>query len=172
MSSGAYPAVSFSPDGTTLATTGTFGVKLWDVATGRSLGEIGSGNSSDVAFSADGTMVAFPLPGAGTAEVWDVAKRSLVATVEADLNWFLSVALSPDGRLLAVGDDHGAVRLWDVRTGGLVREFDQRGAGAFTLEFADGRVLAVSGFEPVASLWDVATEPGSARGSRWVLAER
>ena len=170
-SSGAYPAVSFSPDGMTLATAGPFGVKLWDVATGSSLGEIGSGNSSDVAFSADGTMIAFPLPGAGTAEVWDVAKRSRIATVEGDVGWYESVALSPDGRMLAVGDDHGAVRLWDVRRGKLVRELDQRGAGAFTLEFSsDGRVLAVSGFEPVASLWDVAS--GTQIGPRLTVGTR
>ena len=50
------------------------------------------------------------------------------------------------------------MRLWDVRTGKLVRELDQGGAGALTLEFSpDGRTLAISGFEPVASLWDVAT---------------
>ena len=52
------------------------GVKLWDVATGASLDDrIGlSGGASDVAFSADGAMVAIrPRAGERRAEVWDVA---------------------------------------------------------------------------------------------------
>ena len=79
----------------------------------------------------------------------------------------LSVALSPDGQLLAVGGDGRVVRVWDVRTRKLVHELDQGGNGAFTLEFSpDGRTLAISGFEPSASLWDVRNaEPRSARRS-------
>ena len=56
-------------------------------------------------------------------------------------------------------------------TGELVRELDQGGSGAFTLEFSpDGRTLAVSGFEPVASLWDVAT--GVRIGPRLTAGDR
>ena len=69
-----------------------------------------------------------------------------------------SVALSPDGRTLAVGGYGNVVRLWDVGPGSSSTTLDHGGAGATSLEFsADGRILAVSGFEPVASLWDVAT---------------
>jgi WD40 repeat protein/tRNA A-37 threonylcarbamoyl transferase component Bud32 len=155
--------VSFSPDGATLATSGDLGVILWDVPTGAGRGEIeyeagiGYGGTNDLAFSADGTMVAFARPSKGGAEVWDVRRRSLVAAMD-DQDDDFSVALSPDGRMLAVGGFGRLVRLWDVRTRKLVRELDQGANGAFTLEFSpDGRTLAVSGFEPVASLWDVGT---------------
>jgi len=149
------PGVGFTPDGSTLATASTFGVTLWDVATGASVSEFG-GNASDLAFSADGTTIAFAEPNGGGAEIWDVAKRSLVAAVVGDEDF--SVALSPGDRLLAVGGFGRLVRVWDVRTGKLVHELDQGGNGAFTLEFTpDGRTLAISGFEQAASLWDVAT---------------
>jgi WD40 repeat protein len=68
------------------------------------------------------------------------------------------VALSPDGRTLAVGGWMGPVRIVDVRTGELVRELDPGGAGAFTLDFSrDGRVLAVGGWQSLAWLRDVTT---------------
>lgn len=151
--------VSFSPDGTTLAMASDVGVQLWEVATGAILDTIGNGEAGDLAFSADGAMVAFARPEGG-AEVWDVATRTPIATVDGTPPPFkdLSVALSPDGHILAVGGFGRIVRLWDVRTGKLVHALDQGGAGAFTLEFSpDGHTLAVSGFEPVASLWDVGT---------------
>jgi len=177
---GSYAGVGFSPDGTTLATTGSYvGVELWDVATGASLDRIAGTSTGDVAFSADGVLVAFaePVPGVQRAQVWDVAKRSLVATMEGGgaEGDALSVALSPDGRLLAVGGYGRVVRLWDVRTRKLVHELDNRGTGAVALEFSrDGRILAVSG-ERVASLWDVATGtqigPSLTAGSRTAMMD-
>jgi WD40 repeat protein/tRNA A-37 threonylcarbamoyl transferase component Bud32 len=162
---GANAGVAFTPDGTTLATTGSSGgVQLWDVATGASRGRIaGFTSSSDVSFSGDGALVAFAHAfsgGVAVAHVWDVSKRSLVATLEGgEEGDALAVALSPDGRMLAVGGFGRVVRLWDVRARKPVHELDTGGATTTTLEFSrDGRTLAVSGFlEPVASLWDVAT---------------
>ena len=152
--------VGFSPDGGTLFTTsGQLGVQLWDVATGARLGAIGDASDAhDLAFSADGATIAFARPGQGGAEVWDMATRTSIATVNGTPFTELSVALSPDSHMLAVGGFGRVVRLWEVRTRKLVHELDQGGNGAFTLEFSpDGRTLAVSGFEPVASLWDVGT---------------
>jgi WD40 repeat protein/DNA-binding SARP family transcriptional activator len=152
--------VGFSPDGSTLATASDeLGVRLWDVATGASLGAMGnSSDAHDLAFSVDGTTIAWARPQRGGAEAWDVATRTSIATVDGTPLTELSVALSPDGRILAVGGFGGVVRLWDVGTRKVVHELDQGGSGALTLEFSpDGRVLAVSGFEPFASLWDVAT---------------
>src|ERR671918_2758739 len=163
-------AVGFSPDGTTLATaSGDLGLQLWDVATGERLDPIRpAGSASDVAFSADGAMVASGSDQA-TAEVWEAATGTSIATFDgtpAD-----SVALSPDGHVLAVGGNGQVVRVWDVRTRKLLRELDQGGNGAFTLEFSpDGRTLAISGFEPAASLWDVAT--GTQIGPQLIAGDR
>ena len=159
--------VSISADGTMLATAGGCGVKLWDVATGAALGRIGDGrNAGDVAFSPTEPLVAFIVDGylesgGGDAEIWDVARRSLVTTLHIDdadvLGW--AVAFSPDGRMLATGGNDPLVHLWDVRTGKLIRELEQNvGNAVWALEFSpDGRMLAISGGDSFASLWDVAT---------------
>jgi WD40 repeat protein len=65
-----------------------------------------------------------------------------------------SVALSPDGRILATDGARGAV-LWEVATGNRIRTLG-KGAPAYTVDFSrDGRSL-VTGGEGV-QVWDVAT---------------
>lgn len=168
-------SVSFSGDGTLLATAGRAGVRLWDVATGAPLRWIGDGTpADDVAFSPTGPLVAFvvdewePVPGrrdtAARAEIWDVAQRSRIAGVEfnagapdRDEGLGYALAFSPDGRLLAIAGDDLLVHIWDVRTRRFVRELEQDVGGVQALDFSsDGRMLAISG-KPGASLWDIAT---------------
>jgi WD40 repeat protein len=155
-------AAAFSPDGATLATTAVSGgVTLRDVATGAGLATIGRHAffpSSGVAYSSDGSLVAFAQSGGGVprGQVWNIGSRSLVAAVKGGAEGdAYSVALSPDGRLLAIGGYPKVVRIWDVTTGKLVHAL--RTGGGDALEFSpDGRILAVSGGRG-ASLWDVAT---------------
>jgi WD40 repeat protein len=167
------PGVAFSADGATLATTSDFGVTLRDARSGEIVREIASLPANDIAFSADRSRIAFARPYQGGAEVWDVASGTSLVTVRAApaRSFDVSVALTPDGRMIAVGGFGRVVRIWNVETGELVRELDQGGSGAFSLAFSpDGRTLAVSGFEPFASLWDVAT--GVQIGPRLTAGDR
>jgi WD40 repeat protein len=158
---GSVVGVGFVADGTMLAVAGSGSVALWDIATGDPAGHLYLPGSplSDVAASADGALVASAQVSFGGATVWDVASGETVASVRGLVTYeSQAVALSPDGRLLAVGGFSNDVRIWDVPTETLLHELYVGGAGAFSLEFTpDGRVLAVSGIEPTASLWDVAT---------------
>jgi len=170
--------VSISADGTTVATGTTNGVALWDAADGTSRGTLGDssgGGAGAVAFSPTEPLVAFvrggwdvggAVEGGGDAEIWNVARRARIATLEVDkvagdegyvLGW--TVAFSPDGRTLATGGADALVHLWDVRTGELLREIEHNvGNAVWALEFSpDGSLLAISGGDPYAALWDVAT---------------
>jgi len=92
-------------------------VRLWDVATGRQIGEPHAGHAGpvySVAFSPDSKTLA----SGGfdrTVQLWDVATgRQIGNPLTGHTNWVFSVAFSPDGKTLASGSLDGTVRLWDV----------------------------------------------------------
>jgi WD40 repeat protein len=170
--------LSISADTKLLATAGLQGGRLWDLDTGAARGRIGDGSAGGagaVAFSPNEPLVGFvrggfglegPVEGGGDAEIWDVARRSRIATLKVDttaghegyvLGW--TIAFSPDGKMLATGGADPLVHLWEVSTGKLIRELEQNvGNAVWELEFSpDGSILAMSGGDPYASLWNVAT---------------
>jgi WD40 repeat protein len=85
-----------------------------------------------------------------------------------------SLALTPDGRLLAVGTWLGSVDLWNAETG--VKQTELKGPTAVVtgLDFSpDGALLALSSRDGSTRLWDVATGQWLATvASRRVGAER
>ena len=179
-------SVAFSPDGSLLAAaiqdgsnTNTWnarggGIQLWTVATGREKiflkGHTDSVNS--VAFSPSGKILASGSSD-NTIRFWDVASGKNTATMKAvpkisvtdDGSSIVafgaavsanSVAFSPDGKTLAVGNGDETVRLWDVTTHRTIAVL--RGhIGLVTVAFSpDGKLLAVGNYDGTIKLWDVA----------------
>jgi WD40 repeat protein/tRNA A-37 threonylcarbamoyl transferase component Bud32 len=172
---------AFSPDGSTLAALTERGLTVLDSSTSATLGEIQAPERWGLALSGDGKLIASARGWVGGADVWNVATRRLLASVDAEpatggqFSPDFAVALSSDGNMLALagwGAPRSMVRIVDVRTGELVGELDQGGVGAETLEFSsDGRVLAVGGLaENVASIWDVAS--GTQIGAKLTVGSR
>ncbi len=150
-------SVSFSPDGTTLASESRDGtVKLWDVETKQNIATLDG--HTDVVFSPDGTTLA---SGSfdGTVKLWDVATQTNIATLDGHTDAVFSVVFSPDGTTLASGSFDDTVKLWDVATQTNIATLDGHTDAVFSVVFSpDGTTLASGSFDDTVKLWDVATQ--------------
>ena len=164
-------SVSFSPDGTLLATTGDHLTQLWDVSSRQVVATIQHERwSTGLSFSPDGTLLA--IGAVDGVLLWDVASRERVAVLQtaagyAAGDWiFGTPSFSPDGTLLAISADlFPLVRLWDVASRQLVAPLqDEEGVNS-PLFSPDGALLAATrwkeGSGSTVSLWDVASREKS-----------
>jgi len=113
-------------------------------------------------FSPDGTLLATgggePSRG-GELMFWDVAKRTLVRTVEqAHSDTVLGVEFSRDGKLLASGAADKFVKIFEVETGKHVRSFEGHTHHVLDVTWkADGATLASAGADNAIKVWNVKT---------------
>ncbi len=119
--SGGAQRISFSPDSKRIAVPGAPGtVGIWEVATGRRVGEpleIGSDDVSAAIFADSGrTLIASD--DAGSVSMVDVATgRPTRPPLSVGDQAADALDLSPDGRLLAVATFGGSVFVWNAKTG-------------------------------------------------------
>jgi WD40 repeat protein len=167
-----------SRDGETLALSTGSAFVLWSTE-GHEKGRIDFRGAGAVALSPDGRILAGTtaesVRAAEVVHLWDVGDpsrpRELVLPEGRRLG-VASLAFSPDGRLLALGRDSGAIDLWDVTHPSMVRPLSTltgHGGRVRSLAFApSGHVLAGSGADGTVRLWNLA-EP--ARVSPWSTAD-
>jgi WD40 repeat protein/transcriptional regulator with XRE-family HTH domain len=170
----AVDSVAFSPDGHTLASGRPDGtVRLWDVADPRYpsvLGTIATGVSvQSVAFSPDGHTLASGSLDEDAVRLWDVAHPAHPQLIGPTLPGggdatalglgVSSVAFSPDGHTLAIGDLDSTVKLFDVADPAHPSLLGLRltGTSVYSLAFGlDGHTLASGNLDGTIWLWDVA----------------
>ena len=147
-------SLSFSPDGSLLATVSVGKVLLWDVASRQQIATLQQeGGVSSLSFSPDGSLLA--IRSGYEVSLWDVASRQQIATLQQE-GGVSSLSFSPDGSLLAIGSGY-EVSLWDVASRQQIATLRHEGGGASSLSFSpDGSLLAI-GLRYEVSLWDVAS---------------
>ena len=148
-------------------------IYLWDLVEGvrKKTFKGNKGSLYCLAFSPDGKTLAgggqnYPQRGddgnfrsAGTLNVWDAVKGKRKHRFSGE-NMFniRSVAFSPDGSLLAGGDEFGQIHLVDPNTGKYIKRLEGHNGEVVAISFsADMRTFASGSKDGSIRIWDVAS---------------
>jgi WD40 repeat protein len=156
---GVVTSVSFSPDGSRLATDTVKGAVIRDTITGKEIVTTGEHSDSvwSVSFSPDGQRLATGSEDK-TAKIWDAAIGKELLTFRGHSGSIEAVAFSPDGRTLATASEDSTAKTWDAATGKEIRTFQGHSGPVRAVAFSpDGRTLATAGTDKTAKIWDAAT---------------
>jgi len=178
---GGYSKVAFSPDGRKVIATGSRGsLRIWDLASGESVGLLGGRTDSitRIAASRDGKKVAAAGSQGGLIRVWNLDSGTQGATVDLHKEVVSGVAFTADGRY-GISWGGSDAKLWDPATGAGIRGFEHRNPNrgqpwdhakcgkAPRTEYSDlitrvavsgdSRYLATAGYDCTLRLWDMAS---------------
>lgn len=158
---GEVSSVAISPDGNFLAVGSCehpkSNVKVWYLETGKLLHTL-SGHQKPVNFlviSPDGQILA---SGSNKIKIWNLRKGDRICTL-----WHSSAvytaAVSADGSILASGSSDNKIRLWNPRTGELLRTLNGHSGAVKSIAMtSDGQILVSGGADTTIKIWHLDTE--------------
>jgi WD40 repeat protein/serine/threonine protein kinase len=165
-------SIGFSPDGL-LAIGQANGIAVYDPATGKQIRPFKEAPAPvpGLAFGPDGRLYS-----AGASDpslkVWDVAGQKPILTIPHHANANATVAVSPDGRLLASAgpiDPEHTVMIFDARTGAVLKTLKGHVGYVWKVAFSpDGHYLASGSWDSTVRVWDLkapeSAEPVTLKG--------
>ncbi len=151
----------FSSDGKTLATGELDSrVHVRDAETGKEQFTLpmGQRNVYLIDFSPDGKYLAAVTWGEPRKlQVWDLQTRQSVFRVSSLRMYPMGLAFSPTGKAVALTDQDGTLRVWDIRTHTLVIEKKGK-SRVFAVAYSpNGELIATGDNERRVILWDAVT---------------
>jgi RNA polymerase sigma factor (sigma-70 family) len=168
--------LTFTPDGRTLISIDQDGkIFLWGPATGKQRasfppgGHLVSGMARHVAFTRDGRLLATNRFPRGDILVCETTTGRPIRTLHVPVSMGSTMAVSPDGRVLASASDglsgggkecNRGIRLWEVLTGREILRRDAGGDAVSAVAFAPDGKNFITGMENGSALvWNLL--PGS-----------
>jgi len=152
--SGGAPA--FSRNGKILATTGREFLRLWDTTSAKLLLEWAANDPNLLAFSPDSKWIASGSP--LQIRIWETATGKELQAFSHKPGLIRALTFSPNGQLLACGENTGVITLWDVATGKEKPGFHRHTTEVTAVGFRphSGTVLATRSNHAI-HLWELAS---------------
>jgi len=151
--------IIFSPDGRFIITTGPGEARVWNISTGQTVQVISGADYFRVRYSPDGKYFAIGSLSDALIRLYDAQTFEEFRVFE-NPDTAGCIAFSPDGKTIAAAVDHTAIRIWDIETGQMVREFSVNNNEDFNdLRFSpDGQYLITAAdVGQTATIFEVAT---------------
>ncbi|HEY9829847.1 MAG TPA: serine/threonine-protein kinase [Stenomitos sp.] len=156
--------VAISPDGQTLASSGSETIKLWDLQTGKLIRTLDSQalGVDSLVFSLDGQTLA-STGYDGSITLWNRRTGDLIRTLEGQVGALDSISISPDGQTVVSGitkGEQGAIATWNVHTGKLIHTFNPPNTVDKVAISPDGKTFASSNWDSKAGtikIWNLET---------------
>ncbi len=163
--SGEFRSVAFSPDGSKIVFgSGSKGrLSLIDAKSGREFwtGKAHANFVKAPAFSPDGKRLV--TGGSWAVELWDVESGKKLFDFGGSSPWdgkwhdddVLALTFSPDGRFVASGSQDKTVRIWDARSGKLIRSLAGHSYNVNQLAYSpDGSRIASASGDGIVKIWN------------------
>jgi WD40 repeat protein/serine/threonine protein kinase len=158
--------LAFSPDGKTLAYSQGHQIRaantlmLWNLETGLRtfLGTLQVGGALGLAFNADGrALICGERSGIS---LWDTSTCRLRKRLTNHAEQVISVALSPNGKLMASTGGDQTVTIWDTQSWEETRVLRGHELEVHSVTFSsDGKKLLSAGKDAAVRVWDVHAKP-------------
>lgn len=160
-------SVAFSPDSQSLVSVSeNQEISLWDLNSGSKMHNFDIHNyvkdveyANDAAFTPDGKTIITggfnKEPYQGIIKIWNVNDGTLIRTI-IDGQSIDCVAISHDGQKLATGNFDHSLKIWEIATGKLLKEFIGHKSYIKSVVFSpDDKTLVSSGNGGIINLWKV-----------------
>jgi WD40 repeat protein len=158
---------AFSPDGKTFVVAGN-DIEFWNLETGKRKQTLDIPNSliESICYTPDGKL----LIGGGyeaikqtnglepSLKIFDAETGKEHAIHAARTNSLESIAISPDGKLLASGSGDKKIRIWNLSSGQVDQPLGDHESTVIDLAFSsDNQLLASTGLQEPVRFWDMTT---------------
>ncbi len=171
-----FTGVCLTPDGKTILIAREDIIEMWETATGRFAGVFAKieESVSKLLLSRDGKKVV-AVGFVGPTRVWDVVSKRLLAEIPFSKNSVEQrelkerhIALSPDGKRLAVRYNAAPIEEWGTETGQLIKTYPLPSSLTFpfngpALYAPSGRLICLALNGRHWELWDVAARQSIAK---------